>query len=176
MPLFRELGETLALAGVLSNLGIAVLRQGDYERSLALHRESLTLYRQFNNPHGIAISLNSLGLAAYYQGSLAQAIGYFRESLVLFRDLGDNYGIALAVGGLGQAAGHQGKLEQAGVLMGAAESLHALVGSTLAPDELHCQQLIANLRQHGSTFEDACEQGKSWPVERIITYALDYVS
>jgi len=68
LALFRELGETLEIAWVLSELGMLFELRGDYERAGALFEESLTLQRQIQNTHGTAWALFFLGILVYTQG------------------------------------------------------------------------------------------------------------
>ncbi|MCI0561283.1 MAG: tetratricopeptide repeat protein, partial [Nitrososphaera sp.] len=65
--LFRELGYKRGIAVSLNNLGLVARCQGDYERALMLHEESLALYQEVGDKSGIAACLEGLARVAGVQ-------------------------------------------------------------------------------------------------------------
>jgi predicted ATPase/class 3 adenylate cyclase len=61
LDLYRELGDTCAIAASLGNLGLVAYRQGEYGRAVARLEEALDLLRELDDMPGIAASLVNLG-------------------------------------------------------------------------------------------------------------------
>jgi tetratricopeptide (TPR) repeat protein len=92
-------------------MAVARLTQGalayyaaDYDRSQALHGESLKMYREIGHRWGICETLTWLGMALCKQAKYIEAIPFFVESLELARRAGDTNEIAFAVWCLGDVA------------------------------------------------------------------------
>jgi non-specific serine/threonine protein kinase len=103
-------GETspAARAKALNGAGNLAAQLHAYERSTALHEESLALRREMGDRLGIAISLHNLALTAQYRGDYDSAITLSRQALTESKVVGDRRGIALALMNLGECADHQG--------------------------------------------------------------------
>jgi len=107
LALRRELGDTLALAWSLNNLGRVALDQRDFDRAAALHEQSLTLFNELGDKRGIAHALHDLGRIALDQGDYARTTTYLETSLALHRQLEDRWGAALSLHNLGHVMFHQ---------------------------------------------------------------------
>ncbi|HET7245729.1 MAG TPA: tetratricopeptide repeat protein [Streptosporangiaceae bacterium] len=109
----RGIGDQVAEAHALHNLGAVDLRLGRYPQGAASMGQALDLLRATGDRPGQARALANLGLAALLQGHSRQAVGHFTESLALYRETGDRTGQARALGNLGFAALRQGRYGQA---------------------------------------------------------------
>jgi predicted ATPase/DNA-binding SARP family transcriptional activator/DNA-binding CsgD family transcriptional regulator len=105
-----------ARAKALARAGCIAWVQGDYERSMALSEESLTLWRELGDMAGAAAALSNLGWAALFQNQLERASTRAEEAVPLQRASGDMEGLArtLPIPGLAAAAQHD--YEQAAAL------------------------------------------------------------
>lgn len=113
VALFRQLGDTPTVAGILSNLGNIAKSLGEYGRARALQEESLAIRRELGDRQGIANSLANLGNVAHAQGDYVSARKLYEESMVVQREMGDNWSIANSLNNLGVVAQEQNDLEAA---------------------------------------------------------------
>jgi DNA-binding CsgD family transcriptional regulator/tetratricopeptide (TPR) repeat protein len=119
-------------AKALEGAGMIAWERGDYASAMALHEESLRLYRQTENKPGIAFSLNHLGLVAVYQGDYASAKALLEESLSLQRELEDMGGKAASLHNLGLVALYRSDYEPAKTLIEESLSLFRELGDKWA--------------------------------------------
>ena len=108
LELQRQLGDPLAIAQVLNNLGATLGFVGERTRARTLLEESLSLKRAHGDRRGVAMGLDNLGDLAASLGDAAAARLLFEESLTIRRDLDDRAGIARALLGLADLANEQG--------------------------------------------------------------------
>ena len=104
----RELGDRASIALALLNLGVVALDQGDYERALALHEQSLALARDLGDRWGIAAALGNLGAMAMEQGLYERAAPLLEECVALLREQGDTGGVAIGLHNLAYLEREQG--------------------------------------------------------------------
>jgi len=84
--------------------------QGDYDRAEAMCRESLALFREFEDIRGIADSLMLLAFILPRKGAnIATARPLLEESLALLRELGDKEALAWSLHFLADTVGVQGE-------------------------------------------------------------------
>jgi ATP/maltotriose-dependent transcriptional regulator MalT len=114
----------------LNNLGIVAQLQGDYDRAIAVHDESLALVRALGDERGVALSLLTMGTMAQLQGDVARATAHYDEGLALFRALGDTRGIAAVLSSLGTLAGSRGDFAAADALYAECAPLFRELGDT----------------------------------------------
>jgi predicted ATPase/uncharacterized protein HemY len=95
-------------APALYGAGVLALHQGDFERSTALLKESLSLCRERADKSGIARALNGLGVLAWHQGDYPVARSFYEQSLAIRRELGDRLTLATTLSNLGVVANSQG--------------------------------------------------------------------
>ncbi len=124
----RSVGDQVAEAHALHNLGAVDLRLGRYPQGAASMGQALDLLRATGDRPGQARVLANLGLAALFQGHSQQAVGHFTESLALYRETGDRTGQARALGNLGFAALRQGQYGQAARDLGESLALCREIG------------------------------------------------
>ena len=77
--MYRELGHKKGVSASLRELGFVAYEQGDYERAVRLHGQSLALARGFGTTFGVAWSLRALGDAVRGQGDLRRARALLEE-------------------------------------------------------------------------------------------------
>ena len=107
----------LPRANALNAGGQLAYRQGDYERAVALHEESLSLFRELGDTKGIAVALGHLGRVAHLRGDYVAARALNEESLVLGREVGDMQVIAVSLQRHGNVALEQGEYAEATSLL-----------------------------------------------------------
>jgi non-specific serine/threonine protein kinase len=104
LALYRQLGDTHAVARTLRNLGEIAAIQGDFARARVLSEECLALARQIRDVELITQCFSNLGLAALFAGDFAQGVPFYEEALRLARQGANTFGIGLNLIYLGQAA------------------------------------------------------------------------
>jgi len=124
----RSVGDQVAKAHALHNLGAVDLRLGRYPQGTASIGQALGLLRATGDRPGQARALANLGIAALLQGHSQQAVDHFTESLALYRETGDRTGQARALGNLGFAALRQGQYGQAARDLGESLALCREIG------------------------------------------------
>jgi tetratricopeptide (TPR) repeat protein/transcriptional regulator with XRE-family HTH domain len=97
----RQLGDRLAQANVLTDLGRFRLLTDDFEGSAHVLEEALGLYRDVGSQLGQANVLNSRGDMGRLIGDYAAAATDLKEALRLYRNLGDRLGQANVLTNLG---------------------------------------------------------------------------
>jgi hypothetical protein len=73
LSLARDLEDWAFVATILTTLGHIALGRGDQAHAVALHRQSLTIYRDTGVPIGSMAGLEGMALALGAQGQMAQA-------------------------------------------------------------------------------------------------------
>jgi non-specific serine/threonine protein kinase len=105
-------------ARALSAAGFLAYFQGDYARTVAACRESVTLFRGTDDASGgIAFPLALLGFAAHAAGDVEQAAAHGEEALAAARRAGNGWLMHLALQTLGTAAAQRGDPERAVALL-----------------------------------------------------------
>jgi predicted ATPase/transcriptional regulator with XRE-family HTH domain len=104
-------------AYLLQVAGILAMAQGDHDRAVALHEESMSVYRDLGHNKGVSASLRELGFVAYEQGDYDRAVRLHEQSLALAREFGTTFGVAWSIRALADAVRGQGDLERARTLL-----------------------------------------------------------
>jgi len=118
-----------ARATALNGAGVMAQAQGEYARSIALHEQSLALWRELGHTQGMARSLNNLGVVASGMGDLARADELYRESVAIQRAVGDTWGLALSLNNWGVVAYERGDYERARALHEESAALRRELGN-----------------------------------------------
>jgi predicted ATPase/transcriptional regulator with XRE-family HTH domain len=167
LTLARALKNRSLIATALNNLGeVARCQDGD-ERAAVLYAESLQLHQDLGNKPETPRLLHNLGYVALHRGETAQASVYFRDSLDRFQQLGMRRGIAENLAGFAAVAAVSGRAAEAARLWGAAEALHATVGTPVWPTDRREQaryQTIARAGLDTASWEAAWQEGRSQPL------------
>jgi tetratricopeptide (TPR) repeat protein/transcriptional regulator with XRE-family HTH domain len=99
----RQLGDQLAEANALTDLGRIRIGTADYPAAAQALGEALGLYRGLGNALGQAYALAGLGQMLGYKSDYPAATRAMTEALDLYRDLGDRGGQARVLTDLGHA-------------------------------------------------------------------------
>jgi predicted ATPase/DNA-binding XRE family transcriptional regulator len=115
-------------AKALNGAGVLASRQGDYERAIALHEETLALWRSLGDRRREAMALNNLGTEAQEQGDYVRAIAFYEESVAIKRDLGEPRTTAVSLGNLGDVLRDVGAFARAEALFVESRALYEQAG------------------------------------------------
>jgi tetratricopeptide (TPR) repeat protein/transcriptional regulator with XRE-family HTH domain len=96
-----QLGDLLAQAGALADLGDVQTLSGDYQAATDTHEQALRLYRDLGDRLGEANALNKLATVQQAMGKNRPATANLVAALALHRDLGDPLGEANDLNQLG---------------------------------------------------------------------------
>ncbi len=108
----RELGHSqVALA--LNNLGVVYWKSGDVENARAMYQESLTLYRQMDDPGNMVFALDNLGIVAQFHEEYEAARHYQDEALGICRTYGHKNSLAHVLANMGSRAVAEGDFASA---------------------------------------------------------------
>ena len=149
-------------AYLLHVAGILTMAQGDHDRAVALHEESMSVYREMGHNKGVSTSLRGLGSVAYEQGDYERAVRLHEQSLALAREFGTTFGIAWSNVRLADAVREQGDLSRARTLL--EESL------ALSRGKEHAWGIARTLVSLGSV---ACEAGEYARAARLYEESLE---
>lgn len=177
MELRPEFKDRHTLADLLLFAGLASGVQGDLDRSVELHEESLALYRETRNMHGVNMCLSNLGLLALSREDYARATAMLRENLHLARGSDDKIVIQFSLFGLAGVATSQGQPLRAARLWGAAEAVREAAGIHLTPlarsrTNYDGYQAAARAQSEEAAFAQAWEEGRALAQEKAVEYAL----
>jgi predicted ATPase/DNA-binding CsgD family transcriptional regulator len=103
--------------------------QSDHERTEALGRESLALYRELEDQPGIAFALSLLGSAAWTKGNMVAARTLTQEALAVARKVDDLDRTAYSLFVLGLLSSSQGEYARARALYEESLAIHRAVGN-----------------------------------------------
>jgi tetratricopeptide (TPR) repeat protein/DNA-binding XRE family transcriptional regulator len=104
----RSIGDRLAEANALNDVGDLQRATGDYPGAARALEEALGIYRDLGNRLGQASALSRLGEVRRETGDYPRAAAALEEALGIFRDLGDRLGqadVLLSIGDLRRASG-----------------------------------------------------------------------
>jgi predicted ATPase len=113
LALYREAGESTAIAAALQRLGSISRERGDYADAVARHEEGLALSRAIDDRAGIAAGLNYLGFVAWLNGDPERTEQLATEAFDQFRESPDAEGLAWTLLNLGISARYRGALGEA---------------------------------------------------------------
>ncbi|GAA0275036.1 tetratricopeptide repeat protein [Cryptosporangium japonicum] len=99
----RQLGDEVAEAVALTNLGMAWWQLGDYPTAVSHLRQALAVHRAAGDLRGEARALGNLGVVYSTSGRGDLAAEYQRRALEVFRQVGDRVGEANTVTNLAAA-------------------------------------------------------------------------
>ncbi|KKK97383.1 hypothetical protein LCGC14_2653280, partial [marine sediment metagenome] len=101
-------------------LAIVYSLQGELDRSIKFHEQSLELFKVLNNKNKIALVLYHLSSRYKLRGELERALEYMEQSMALYRELGDLKEVALNYDSFVEILINRGDIERAQI------SLHDL--------------------------------------------------
>ena len=170
LALAREIEDGPAIAGALLSLGFATIATGDYVSAGSMLQECLLHYEQAGNIRYCAVVRTELGAVARLQGNRCEAALLLRQGIDGHLAVGDRTFIGI---GLRQAASllADSAPRQTVLLLGAAESLHELLGTVLsAADRLPDERALAKVRARLSSEEIAAAwaEGRALRIEQAV--------
>ncbi|MBF9128684.1 hypothetical protein I0C86_06725 [Plantactinospora sp. S1510] len=125
----QRLGDDLAAASALMNLGAVALYQGDIDRASALLDVALRRNSAVGFPEGVGWAHNLRGLIELRGGRTRQAAGHLRISLAEHRRVGDLWRTASVLEALAEVARLEGEPIRGARLLGAADRIRAEIGA-----------------------------------------------
>jgi tetratricopeptide (TPR) repeat protein len=172
LALAQTLKDRELMASAFNNLGEVARCQHDDARATQLYAESLQLHQEVGNQPETPRLLHNLGYVSLHGSNIAQATAYFRDSLARFRHLGMTRGIAENLAGFAAVAAMCGRPAEAARLWGAAEALHATVGTPVWPAdrrEHERYQAVARAQIDAVNWDAAWQEGRSNPLTQHVS-------
>jgi ATP/maltotriose-dependent transcriptional regulator MalT len=178
MELKPQLKSRNTLAYLLVLEGMLAVGQGDVERSVELHEESLVLFREIEDTQGIITCLGHLGLLAWIQTDYEKALLLLRESLRLGWEADYKAAIQTCLYGLAGVAACLEQPVRAARLWGGVEGMQEAYGVHPTPETLSVTDYERHLTIARSKLGDeeafaaAWAEGKAMALGQAIEYAL----
>jgi predicted ATPase len=172
LALRRRLGDKRNTASSLSYLGVTALLGGE-AAARAFLTEALDLATELENSLLVASVLINLGLVALFEGDCRRARSLACDSLVAAERLGDKPTIVECLHVLAAAAAAEEQPRRAATLAGAAEALHAAIGTPPSPAERAVgERFESGLRDHEDhELAAAWAEGTAMALDRVLDYA-----
>ena len=165
------------LAYLLLLEGALAASQGDLEHSVALHEQSLKLFREIQDTPGIIWCLGDLGGIALARGDYEGAVPLLREPLRLGWESDYKVPSQFCLHWLAGVAASQEQPVRAARLWGAVEGMQEAYGVHVAPITLSLSEYedrlsIARSQLGEEAWSGAWAEGKAMPLEQAVEYAL----
>ncbi|MBY8857104.1 tetratricopeptide repeat protein [Nocardia sp. CA2R105] len=103
-----RLGDRLAHAAALDDLGTAFRRTGAHGEAVDLYRQALRIFREMGNRLGQANALQNLSSVNRLTGVYGEAADLHQQALTIFREIGNRLGQAEALNDLGMVRSYTG--------------------------------------------------------------------
>jgi DNA-binding CsgD family transcriptional regulator len=166
---------TLAYLLVLE--GMIALTQGDLERSVALHEQSLEHFRETRDTPGIMTCLGQLGGIVLVQGDYEGALPPLQEVLRLGWESDYKLAIQYSLYMLACVAASREQPMRAARLWGAVEGMEKAYGVQISPIALAQSNYegrlsVARSQVAEDAWSEAWAEGKAMALERAVEYAL----
>ena len=175
LAVHRELGSS-RLPIALCNLGLSLLRVGDYEEGRKVIEEAVERAGEMGDTWQLASTLGFLGWAALWSDRAGEAFGHFEESLHLRQELGERRYSVDCLQGLAGVAAASGDHARSARLWGAAEAALDELGTPLTPADRDFQAQFVELARAGldeTAWNEAFAEGRGTPLADAIAYALE---
>jgi predicted ATPase/serine/threonine protein kinase len=111
--IFRQLGDTQAVAATMVAMAWQATRQGRYAEATSLFGETVTLWEQLGDTIAVDLARSNMATAAKAEGNFDLAQRLLEQVLAGSQQRGDMRGVAAALNGLGEVAAAQGDDESA---------------------------------------------------------------
>ena len=154
---------------------LGAFMQGDLTMSLALHEESLAVFRRLGDKYFENTALRFIGIIEVKQNNLKHGGEALQEALLLAHEIDSKYEMAAAISHIGDAALAEDNPVLAVHLNWAARNIFDSIGVWQQEDEAEFQKELTGCRTHLSEpeFEEAVEEGRAMTMEQAIAYALE---
>jgi DNA-binding CsgD family transcriptional regulator/tetratricopeptide (TPR) repeat protein len=172
-----KLRDRRTVAYLLILEGMAAIAHGDLEQGIAIHEQSLALFREIGDMQGLGGCLTNMGLVELGRANYLRAAELLQEDLRVARTIDDKNITQNAFFGLGGLAARTGKLARAARLWSASETIREVFGIELNPLARsvtgYDDALNATRTQLGDAlFQEAWKEGKAMTQEVAAEYAL----
>jgi predicted ATPase/class 3 adenylate cyclase len=180
----RYLDEAIALSATIENewatamslfgMGRVVGLMGDLDTARAKFRQSAELAGKIGNKRQIYSCYSELAHVLRENGGTEEPLALYRDLLPRWRNLGHRAAVAHELECIAYILSRQEQAERAVTILGAADALRQMIGSTPTPLELaEYEQELSTLRgkMEETEFETAWEQGQKLGMDQAITLA-----
>lgn len=127
MQLYDQAGDELGKASILSNIGVILTNQGDYQDALDYLNKSLKIKRKHHS-NDLAKSYLNIGVVYEKQNKGVQALEYYQKALSFARKLAVNNDIATALNNIGSYYYHVDQYDTSVVFLKEAKHYFELDG------------------------------------------------
>jgi predicted ATPase len=124
----RDNGDLSDVAFLLWALGVNGYVDHDFSRAIAILEESLTTYRELNDPFYIVETLHLLGVCSRFLGKNSDAMKYEQEAIDLSRTGNNQLALARAISSRGMWLLLSGEFDTAGIDLEEGLSLRREIG------------------------------------------------
>ena len=148
---------------------------GDLLTARVKFLESADLARKMGNKRQMYSCYSELAHVLRENGELDEPLGIYRDLLPKWRDLGHRAAVAHELECIAYILSKKDQLQQASTILGTADSLRRVIGSTATPLELaEYEQELSALREKmaADDFRKAWEQGQSMTMDEGIALAV----
>ncbi|MFC7451155.1 protein kinase domain-containing protein [Rhodococcus daqingensis] len=178
LVVFRTAGELTLQVEALEMLGLACDSLNETAQALNYYEEVLAITKARGESVYRSYTSWAMGVALWRQGSSSRAVGLLEEGLRLARHADEPLGSAVCIEALAWIAASNGSAKRAVVLMGAAQTLQQVAGSTPAflPHLLihHEESERTARRALGErAFHSAYREGRALNSDAAFAYALN---
>jgi predicted ATPase/DNA-binding XRE family transcriptional regulator len=173
---FRNVHDEWGYADAVLCQALGAFLKGDLTISLALHEESLAIFRQLGDKYFQNTALRFIGLIWVKQNNLKRGWEALREALLLAHEIDSKYEIAAAINHIGDAALAERNPERAVYLKWAAKNIYDSIGAWRQKDEAGFENELARCRMllGEPEFAAAVGEGRAMTIEQAIDYALKF--
>jgi predicted ATPase/DNA-binding SARP family transcriptional activator len=174
LKLAQQAGNTALYLGTLNNLCYLELEDGHVGVARARLADGVRLAQQIGARRGLSLLSCTLGFASYLDGADDDARAMFDQSLAIAQRSGDQLMVAYAQLGRALIASRTGDARAAAKLHGAADAIHARLGTRF--DSLESRLRAADLSRlrgalGGSAFQAAYDAGHASDVPTAVIAA-----
>ena len=163
-------------AQVESQLGVALLAEGQSDEGEVLLQNTLSVKQEEGNRRSEGFSHQWLGRVAQARRDLAVASDRYRRALKLYRDVGDRPSIAAMLELFAELAMDEGQIQRSARLLGAADALRTGMNIGVpAIDRPPRERVAATIDAvlGAALFERERGAGRATPLDHAVEYALE---
>jgi tetratricopeptide (TPR) repeat protein len=172
---FRSVHDEWGYADAVLCQALGAFLKGDLTISLALHEESLAVFRQLGDKYFQNTALRFIGLIWVKQNNLKRGWEALREALLLAHEIDSKYEIAAAINNIADVALAEGDPARAVYLYWASRNINDSIGVWQHEDEANFEDQLARCRILLSEpeFKASVAEGRTMTMEQAVAYALE---
>ena len=110
---YTAVGDRDNAARATNDFAILYYQQGDLDRSEAMYREAIQVFRQVGDLEGVTTTSGNLGDIYLARGNLTDAARSLSDAIPGYKEMGDKDGVALTLADLAEVERRRGDLEAA---------------------------------------------------------------